>query len=92
VSDLSWNSMAFFQCTLLASHTVTDGNGIFEMGKLVVSMTDTVGLLANLCQLMAERYIVPDAATVHRTLHSNLEDSNKTKKSITIHHSSLKSK
>jgi hypothetical protein len=47
------------------------------MGKLVVSMTDTVGLLANLCQLTAERYIVPDAAMAHRKLHSTLEESNK---------------
>jgi len=71
---LSWNCKAFFQCTLLASHTVTDGKGIFDIGKLVVSMTETVGLLANLCQLMAERYIVPDAAIVHNRLQRTLQE------------------
>jgi hypothetical protein len=71
---LSWNFIAFFQCTLLASHTVTDGKGIFDIGKFVVSMTDTVGLLANRCQLMAERYIVPDAAIVHNRLQRTLKE------------------
>jgi hypothetical protein len=61
----------------LASHTVTEGNGIFDIGKLVVSMTDTVGLLANLCQLIAERYILPDAAIVHRKLHRTLKENKK---------------
>lgn len=69
----SWNCIAFFQCTLLASHSVTDGNGIFDMGKLVLSMTDIVGLLANRCQLTAERYMVPEAAIVHSKLQRTLK-------------------
>jgi hypothetical protein len=71
---LSWNFITFFHCTLLASHTVTDGKGIFDIRKLVVSMTDMVGLLANRCQLMAERYIVPDAAIVHNRLQRTLKE------------------
>jgi hypothetical protein len=71
---LSWNCIAFFQCTLLASHKVTDGKGIFDTGKLLVSITDTVGLVVNLCQLMADRYILPDAAMVHSKLQRTLKE------------------
>jgi len=37
-------------------------------------MTETVGLLANLCQLIADRYIVPDAAIVHNRLQRILQE------------------
>ena len=67
-----WKLIAFVHCTRLASHRVTDGNGIFDIGKFVVSITDTVGLVTYRFQICMDKYTVPVKASRQRKHHSSL--------------------